>query len=221
MCGRYTLATPADLISEHFDLPEPPEVVSRYNIAPSQETLIVGARRDRRRAAGLAVWGLTTSSAAASGKKPLINARIETVDQKPAFREAFSRRRCLVPADGFYEWRIDPHGKTPHYFSLGDSRLFAFAGIWNQPAADCDLVTFAILTTEPNQIVGPVHRRMPVILPRDHYDLWLAKRELSRPETEIFATPFPETRMESREVSPLVNSPANDTATCIQSVEGS
>jgi putative SOS response-associated peptidase YedK len=217
MCGRYTLATPADLIMEHFDLPEVPEIETRFNIAPTQEALIIGARRDGHRAAGLALWGLTTPSGAAA-KRPLINARIETVDQKPSFREAFSRRRCLVPADGFYEWRTDSHGKTPHYFSLRDRRLFAFAGIWNQPVADSELVTFAILTTEPNQIVGPVHRRMPVILSDEHYDLWLAKRELSKLEAETFATPFAQARMESREVSPLVNSPANDTAACIQPV---
>jgi putative SOS response-associated peptidase YedK len=215
MCGRYTLATPAELITEHFDLPGTPEIVCRYNIAPSQETLIVGARRDGRRAGGLALWGLRTAAAA---KRPLINARIETVDQKPAFREAFSRRRCLVPADGFYEWQSGPGGKIPHYFSLGDGRPFAFAGIWNRPEADSDPVTFALLTTEPNHIVGAVHRRMPVILSREHYDLWLARRQLSRSETELLATPFPGSRMQVRRVSPLVNSPANDSAACIESV---
>ena len=219
MCGRYTLTTPADLITSHFDLPERPEIVSRYNIAPSQETLIVAARRDGMRAAGSAIWGLKTT--AATTKRPLINARIETVDQKPAFREAFSRRRCLVPADGFYEWQSGPHGKIPHYFSLGDGQPFAFAGIWNQPPPDSDLVTFALLTTEPNQIVRAVHRRMPVILAREDYDLWLARRQLSRSETELLAAPFPEARMQARRVSPLVNSPANDTAACIAPAESS
>ena len=215
MCGRYTLATPAELIREHFDLPELPAVASRYNIAPSQESLIIAARKDGSRAAGPARWGLTPQASDWTPKRALINARVETISQKPMFRDSFARRRCLVPADGFYEWGRDAQGKTPHFFSLRNGEPFAFAGVWNHSPADGDPVTFAILTTAPNSVVQPVHVRMPVVLNRESYDLWLARRELSQSETALLATPFAESEMRSWKVSPLVNSPANDTAACI------
>ena len=213
MCGRYTLATPAELISEHFDLPAVPPLQARYNIAPSQESLIVGRREDGSRAAGLARWGLT--SALAAGKRPQINARIETVHQRPAFRGGFARRRCLVVADGFYEWQAGTAGKVPHYFSLRDGRPFALAGIWNQPVIEGEPVTYSILTTVPNALVEKVHQRMPVILEPETYDTWLARRELPRAETATFANPFPEAEMQCWPVAALVNRPANETAACI------
>ena len=213
MCGRYTLATPAELISEHFDLPAVPALEARYNIAPSQESLIVGRRGDGGRAAGLARWGLT--SAAAGGKKPQINARIETVHAKPAFRDSFARRRCLVVADGFYEWQTEAGGKVPHYFSLKDGGPFALAGIWNHPVLEGEPVTYSILTTAPNALVERVHQRMPVILKPETYDTWLKRAELASAETATLATPFPDAEMRSWPVSPLVNRPANDTAACI------
>jgi putative SOS response-associated peptidase YedK len=215
MCGRYTLATPAGLISEHFDLDETPEVTDRYNIAPSQEALIIAARKDGSRAAGKGRWGLAAPHLRWTKGRPPINARIETVGEKPTFRDGFERRRCLVPADGFYEWRADADGKTPCYFSLQSGDPFAFAGIWNQPTTDDDPVTFAILTTIPNPVVEPVHARMPVILRRELFDLWLARRALSTEETQGFAEPFPAERMQCWPVSQQVNSPANDTAACI------
>lgn len=220
MCGRYTLSTPADLIGEHFDLPEPPALTARYNIAPSQESLIIGSRKNGERAAGLARWGLVTAPGA--GKpRPMINARIETAHRLPSFRDAFERRRCLVPADGFYEWRADVGGKVPCYFSLRGGKPFAFAGIWNRPTDLGAPASYAILTTRPNDIVEHVHARMPVIIGADLTELWLARRPLTAVESERIAEPFPPASMVVWEVSTLVNSPANDTAECIQPVAGS
>jgi len=213
MCGRYTLATPAELIGEHFDLPDPPALEPRYNIAPSQETLIIGSG-DERRAAGLARWGLTVRHRSAPSSRLLINARIETVDRKPTFKEAVARRRCLVPADGFYEWRREHTIKQPIFFSLSGGHVFAFAGIWNRPDDDDEPVRFAILTTRPNTTVESTHSRMPVIVRPSDYEQWLEQRSLTREELERFATPYSADDMTSWPVSRLVNSPAHDVPAC-------
>jgi putative SOS response-associated peptidase YedK len=165
VCGRYTLKAPKKAIAEAFDLADVPPLLPRYNIAPTQPVPVV--RLDPasgERGLALLHWGLIPSWAddPAIGHR-LINARAETVAEKPAFRSAFKRRRCLVVADGFYEWKRE-NGKTPYYFRLKDDSPFAFAGLWDRWEKGDELVaSCTLITCEPNGVVAPVHDRMPVI----------------------------------------------------------
>ncbi len=177
MCGRYTLKIAPEVVAEQFQLEQPLEIIPRYNIAPSQFVACIRVPRDSlKREVVLLRWGLIPSWA----KDPkigmgLINARAETVSQKPAFREAFRRRRCLVPADGFYEWKRVGRTTQPYYFRLRDDQTFAFAGLWESwisPESEV-IQTCVLITTEPNELMERIHNRMPVILDPKHYDLWL------------------------------------------------
>lgn len=218
MCGRFSLTTAPDWVAEQFGLDEVPDLGPRYNIAPTQDVAVVrskpegtGNRLDMVR------WGLIPPGAGqAAGSAPLINARSETVLEKPAFRAAFLARRCLVPADGFFEWRDLGGRKQPIYFTATDGRPFAFAGLWERYIASdgYPLETCTILTTEPNALVRPVHDRMPVILPADAYDPWLNSADPQHDLPPLLA-PFPEDAMQSRAVNPVVNSAASDSPECI------
>jgi len=220
MCGRYTLKSTVRQIEAGlgFDCTEV-DLRPRFNIAPSQHVAVVpnaGERRLRQFR-----WGLVPSWAKdLSIGNRLINARAETAAEKPSYRNAFKRRRCLVIADGFYEWKREGQGKTPMYIRMRDGRPFAFAGLWEswRPAGGEELRSCTILTTTPNRLLAPIHDRMPVILPRECYDRWLnpaaddpaALRELLRPSDPD--------ALEAYAVSSLVNSPANDRPQCIEQV---
>jgi putative SOS response-associated peptidase YedK len=228
MCGRYTLSSPADLIADLFGLAETPELAPRYNIAPTQEVPVVrvleavAGEGDSRRQLDLLRWGLVPFWAddPAIGNR-MINARAESVATKPAFRQSFRKRRCLVVADGFYEWKKEPEGKQPYRIHRRDGRPFAFAGLWDRwtdrrpGAGDAPpLDTFTILTAEAAPEIASIHHRMPVILdPADH-DLWLdpAVTDVDRLQPLLalrdasFLAAYP--------VSKLVNSPANDVPGC-------
>lgn len=221
MCGRYTLTTPGDLVAEIFELAEPPETVARYNIAPTQEVATVrsadgGEAGDRELA--LLRWGLVPHWA----KDPsignrMINARAETVAEKPAFRSSFKRKRCLVLADGFYEWqKVAGGSKQPWYFRLESAEPFAFAGLWARwkPKGEGEegepIETCTILTTDANDLVEPVHHRMPVILEPDAYATWIDPTVDEREPLEALLRPFDPARMVAYPVSTRVNSPAND-----------
>ncbi len=217
MCGRFTLTVSARVLADLFDV-EVPELAPRYNIAPSQQVLVVRATPVGAREAATVRWGLIPSWA----KDPsignrMINARAETVADKPAFRSAVKARRCLIAADGFYEWRKINGGKLPHLIRFSDGRPFAFAGLWERWAGPggetVDSTT--IITTRPNEIVATLHDRMPVILPREAFDEWLGPAPLPRPHLEELLSPHPATGMEAFAVSRRVNSPANDDAQCI------
>src|SRR5262245_33896326 len=174
MCGRYSLATSRGQLADLFRLAGGPDLPLRYNIAPTQPVPVVRAAGDGR-ALALARWGLIPhwASDPAIGNR-MINARSETVAEKPSFRDAFRKRRCLIPATGFYEWLAQAGGKQPYHFRLHDGRPFAFAGLWErwdrggEPVASC-----ARRTTEVNAVVRPVHGRMPVIMPPEHFAAWL------------------------------------------------
>lgn len=218
MCGRFTLTTAPEWVAEQFGLVEVPDLGPRYNIAPTQDVAVV---RPRPEGGGnrlsMLRWGLLPpGSGPATGSAPLINARSETVMEKPSFRAAFLARRCLVPADGFFEWRDVGGRKQPIYFTAVDERPFAFAGLWEQYIASdgYPLESCTILTTEPNALVRPVHDRMPVILQADAYDRWLHSANPQRDLPSLLA-PFPESAMQSRAVNPLVNSAAADSVECI------
>jgi putative SOS response-associated peptidase YedK len=209
MCGRFTLRAPAERVQREFQLEEVPSMEARYNIAPTQSVLAV-RRASAELEAVMLKWGLIPSWAkdASIGAK-LINARSETVAEKPSFREAFLRRPCLIPADGFYEWQRRGDRKQPYYFRFTDERLFAFAGLWEKwrtPEGQ-SLESCSILTTQANELLGAVHDRMPVILHPETYDLWLDGDVRKQGLRQELLRPFPAAEMTAYPVSASVNSP--------------
>ena len=220
MCGRFTLITPAETIAEQFQLPEVPALAPRYNIAPTQP---VAAVRQRQGNGGreliLLHWGLVPFWAKDPGiGSRMINARSETVAQKPAFRAAFRRRRCLVLADGFYEWQRLERGKQPFYIRLGDESLFALAGLWEhwEGPDETTIDSCTLLTTEANDLVRPVHNRMPVILHPNDYDLWLDPGVQEAELLQPLLSPYPSEGMLAYPISRWVNKPSNDGPQCIE-----
>jgi len=218
MCGRFSLGVNLDDLVEAFpDFTFPPEIEPRYNIAPAQDVLVVPNNTAGR--ASFFRWGLIPSWAKDPGiGNRLINARAETLAEKPSFRAAYLRRRCLVLADGFYEWQTIPGSKArqPVYVQLATKKPFAFAGLWElwRPD-DTPVLSCAIITTEPNALLAPIHDRMPVILPPDAYALWLDPAEQKPAALDHLLAPFPADLLTAHPVSRLVNSPANDTPACI------
>ena len=221
MCGRYTNTGEIRDIRIQFNLDEIFSLFPRYNIAPGQNApVIVNADGVRRLA--MMRWGLVPSWA----KDPsignrMINARAETVAQKPAFKRLLGKRRCLVLADGFYEWRREGKRKFPMRIVLKDTRPFAFAGLWDawKRAEGDELHSFTIITTEANELLRPIHDRMPVILDGESGAKWLDP-ELTEPRLlTVLLLPFASELMEAYEVSTMVNSPANDRPECISPLE--
>ena len=216
MCGRYTLAHP---IGRLFDLPEEPDLPPRYNIAPTQDVPVVLAAEAGGRTLRMMRWGLIPSwSKDPSAAARMINARSETAAEKPAFRQALRRRRCLIPADGFYEWQARPEGKQPYHIRRKDGGCFAFAGLWDSwrdgqqgPVQSC-----TILTTAANELLRPIHDRMPVILPVEAYPLWLdaAVQEPARLSPLLAACPADE--MLALPVGRAVNDPRHDSPDCLR-----
>ncbi|HEX6305870.1 MAG TPA: SOS response-associated peptidase [Anaerolineales bacterium] len=199
----------------------PGEITARYNIAPSQPVAVIP--NDGRNKLDFFVWGLIPSWAKdpAIGNR-MINARAETLAEKPSFRAAYRRRRCLVLADGFYEWRKEPgnKAKTPMYIQMESKEPFAFAGLWEiwHSADGSEVRSCNIITTEPNGLVKQIHNRMPVILPREAYELWLAPEEKDPSELDGLLVPFPAPEMMAYPVSKTVNSPANDGPELVQPI---
>lgn len=218
MCGRFTLMDSGQLVLDEFGLPALPEGYRpRYNAAPGQPVLVVREGKAVRSAA-MFRWGLVPSWA----KDPkighkMINARSETLRERPAFRRAFERRRCAVPADGFFEWKREGRAKRPYHFRLKGGGLFALAALWEAwrpPQGGETLFTCTILTTRPNPLVEPIHDRMPVILRIDELDRWLDP-QLPSEAVESLLGPFPHEAMEAYPVSTVVNSPRNDSVECV------
>jgi putative SOS response-associated peptidase YedK len=219
MCGRFTLTDPDADLAVQFNLPEIPELAPRYNIAPTQPVAAVRvAANGSGREMVLLRWGLIPFWA----KDPnigtrMINARSETVGEKPAFRAAFKRRRCLVVADGFYEWQKQNGTKQPFYVRLRDARPFAFAGLWESwkgPDAN-PIESCTLLTTQPNDLLRVVHSRMPVILQPQDYELWLDPEVQEPQRLQPLLRPYSAEEMETYAVSRYVNSPDNDDPRCI------
>jgi putative SOS response-associated peptidase YedK len=215
MCGRYTLAQTGQLpmVFEISEIRIPP----RFNIAPTQEVPVVRLSREKGRYLDSLKWGLVPHwSKDSSVGARMINARSETVEKKPSFRDAFRQRRCLVPADGFFEWKKAPGGKQPYFIGMSDRSLFAFAGLWEYFArAGEELETFTILTCEPNALLSQIHDRMPVILARQSYGRWLDPDTDAKILHSLLA-PYPAEEMTTYPVSKLVNSPRNDVPACIE-----
>jgi putative SOS response-associated peptidase YedK len=219
MCGRFSRTSGREVLAEEFGVVRFADVDlrPRYNIAPSQ-TVEAILRDGVEKRLELMRWGFTPSFAKEPKLTP-INARAETVATSPMFRDAFRRRRCLIVADGFYEWRKDERRKTPHFIHLRSGRPFGFAGIWSSYAAavGTPVATGAILTCPPNELMVPIHNRMPVILPAAGRDRWL---DPSAGEDDLRAllVPLPSEELEAYEVSTFVNSPRNDAPECVRRV---
>jgi putative SOS response-associated peptidase YedK len=216
MCGRYSLTNPDPAgLRARFDILESPKEAdeARYNIAPTDPVLAVRRREDGARELGRLRWGLVPGRwAERKGSRPLINARMEGIERQSAFAESFRERRCLLPADGFYEWLEDERGKRPLWFSRPDRELFAFAGMWaslrpkggGEPLHSC-----ALVTCEPNGLIRPIHDRMPVILDPDAEAAWLD------PDAEVddllqLLVPLQDDALVAHEVPDLVNDVRKD-----------
>lgn len=222
MCGRFTLIASLDDVAAEFgissvDLEHQP----RYNVAPSQEVVVVVESSERRLEKFR--WGLVPHwSKGPDTRYSMINARAESVADKPSYRVPFAKRRCLVVADGFYEWQKAGDQKIPMYIRMKSGRPFGFAGLWDiwspdeggEPLKSC-----TIITTQPNALLKPIHNRMPVILPDEAIDDWLTL-DGSEQQDELLALlkPYPDDELEAYAVSRYVNSPANDSPKCIQAV---
>lgn len=219
MCGRYTLTKPKKSIESHFRAQLPKGAHrQRYNIAPTQSLPVVVASHDEREMETMR-WGLVPSwTKDLKTQSPLINARAETIQEKPSFKNSFKTKRCLVPADGFYEWVQKDSGKVPYRIHLAGEALFAFAGIWAEWGKDdARLRSFAILTTEANSVLQSLHHRMPVILAPETYGRWL-DASATQEELTTLLKPYPSELMAYHEVSLKVNSPRNDDPECLAPV---
>ncbi|KOP22970.1 hypothetical protein AMR41_29260 [Hapalosiphon sp. MRB220] len=222
MCGRFTLSAFPEVLSQIFEVEKIPDFKPQYNIAPTQMVLVVlyNSENHKREIQQLR-WGLIPSWAKdqSMGAK-LINARAETVAEKPAFRRAFKYQRCLLVADGFYEWRKQEGKKQPYYFRLLSEKPFAFAGLWEewQSPEQEQIKSCTILTTQANELVEQVHDRMPVILQQETYDLWLDPQVHDRELLQPLLHPYPSETMTSYPVTTLVNSPKNNSPECITSL---
>jgi len=218
VCGRFTLTSSAEQLAEHFEVPVDQEFAPRYNIAPGQSVCVV---RGAQRELAFPRWGLVPHWASEPGVgNRMINARSETVAEKPAFRDAFRRRRCLLPSDGFYEWAGRGAGKQPYYIRLRDEAPFGMAGLWEswQGASGEALETCTILTTEAAPSIEHLHARMPVILGRADFARWLDP-ELREPESLLpLLTPAANDRLHFHPVSPRVNQVRFDDAECLLAV---
>jgi len=219
MCGRFTLTVDSAQLQETFpQFKFPPKGKPRFNVAPSQPVLALP--NDGKNSADYFVWGLIPSWA----KDPtigsrLINARAETLGEKPSFRGSYKYHRCLIFADGFYEWKTltDTKAKIPHFIRLASGKPFAFAGLWDEwySPDGSQIKSCTIITTEPNELMSTLHNRMPVILPENAYAQWLDPSPRKAEELQDLLIPYPTAGMTAYPVSTLVNSPANDRAECV------
>jgi putative SOS response-associated peptidase YedK len=222
MCGRYTVRS-IQPVAELFGISLPPEFQPRYNVAPTQDVLVVRSASKGEgipaRRGDMLRWGLVPSWAddPSIGNR-MINARAETAATRPAFRDAMKRRRCLVPADGFYEWQVreDSKRKQPHLIRMKDDRPFGFAGLWDTwRRGEEPLETFTILTTSPNELVAGIHNRMPVIVAPGDFERWLDPDVDANGVAELLKS-YPAEGMRAGPVGLGVNNPKNDDPACAQ-----
>jgi len=224
MCGRFTIANPdPGQIAQQFELPSVPTLEPRYNVAPTQSVAVIFNDAEGKNHLDYMFWGLIPSwSKDASSASKMINARAETVAEKPAFRSAMSKRRCLIVADGFYEWKTEDAGsKQPMRITLKDGEFFGFAGLyerWTEPNSGEMIPTCTIITTMPNSLMAPIHNRMPVIIPRDQYKTWLDYKTTDATKVLPLLAPYDAEKMRAYPVSRAVNNPKANGADLIQSV---
>jgi len=222
MCGRFSQTATPEIIAEQFEVKEPLPFQPRFNIAPSQQIAAIRIDPDTTtREFVMLRWGLIPSWA----KDPkignqCINATAESVAEKPSFRSAFKKRRCLVVATGFYEWQVQGHAKQPMWIGLRSQRPLAFAGLWEHwtPAEGEPLETCTIITTEPNDLMRPIHNRMPVILSPASYDQWLDPTFQQIARLNALLRPYPSEELTAYPVNTLVNNPRYDTPQCLDPI---
>ena len=223
MCGRYRLSRRKQLVEEYFDTTGEDDWSPRYNIAPTQPVPVIRQNpKEPVRELSLMKWGLVPHwSKDSSGAGGMINARSETAATKPAFRDPLKFRRCLIPADGFYEWSRTGKTKQPYCFEVDEGELFAFAGLWDgwKDASGSWIKTCSILTTTPNPVTALVHDRMPVILDPDSYDLWLDPGTTDVAAAFDLLKPYDARLMRRYPVSTRINHVANDDEECVRPVE--
>lgn len=228
MCGRFLLVSSSKELAEQFELDETPEIRPRYNVAPSQEIAVIrlhhGPQTNKRELIFLK-WGLIPSwSKDPAIAQRLINARCETVESKPAFRSSFKKRRILIPANGFYEWKGTQSGaRQPYLISFDKSGLLAFAGIydeWKSPSGDVTR-SCAIITTHSNDLIKSIHDRMPVVVPTKDYGLWLESTDTASEDFRNLLRPLSDDSFRITQVGMKVNSPDYDKLDCIEPLKTS
>jgi len=226
MCGRYALYGPTSRLKDQFGASIDellPDFGPRYNAAPMQMLPVVRERPNGERVVHLLRWGLIPSWAKDQTiATKLVNARAETLSEKPSFRRAYRTRRCIVPASGFYEWKTLPSGKQPFYIYPANDELFGFAGLWERwtsPDGE-SLDTFTVVTTDANDSIRALHDRMPVILLRENYGSWLAKPTDADALGQLL-TPCPDAMIEMHPVAKAVGSVKNDSETLIAPIRAS
>lgn len=222
MCGRFTLYDNKDILENEFEVDIQPDLFKEsYNIAPTQNSLIIYTEADKRVCTSMR-WGLVPywSKDTKIGYK-MINARAETLDEKPSFKKPFKEKRCLVLANGFYEWKkADTKTKIPYFVRLKNKKPFALAGLWDKWEKEGeDLNTFTIITTDANTLMEEIHDRMPVILNRKDSFKWLDPELKDSAELKDMLVPYPSDEMEAYEISTFVNSPKNNSIECIKAVD--
>ena len=215
MCGRFSISTPTEILRVRFNVPRAEDLKPNYNAAPTQNLPVI--LNSEPTTINLCRWGLIPFWAKEERiGNGMINARAETLLQKPSFRTPFKKQRCLVLADGFYEWKRTSDRKIPHRISMRDHEPFAFAGIWEvwkTPDGE-DVKTFSIITTEPNELMKPLHHRMPVIMKRENEEKWLQEIDIS--EAQKMLEPYPFEDLEAYPISTLVNNPRNNSEDIIK-----
>lgn len=220
MCGRFALTSGTAEIMKEFNIDQVTAGLSpAYNIPPGRE--ITGVINDGKNRLVFFRWGFIPfwAKAASIGSK-MINARAETITEKPAFIAAIKKQRCLIVANGFYEWKKKENSNVPYYIYLKSQHPFGFAGlydVWTSPEGE-EITSCTIITTNANELVNPIHNRMPVIIPKKNEELWLDPEVQNQEELLSLLTPYPADEMEAHEVSPVVNYPTNNSPDCIKPV---
>jgi len=215
MCGRYTLVKTKKSVEEHYSSKAPSDQFkNRYNIAPSQNNLVVTQEMSERKI-GYMSWGFPSPESPASYRR-IINGRAESIAHKKSFKNSFRSKRCLIPADGFIEWKSIQGAKYPYHISMKSGDIFSFAGLWAEFKQNENTIqSYCIITTEANTLLKQIHHRMPVIMPERHYESWLSN-ESDKDALISLLQPFPEERMTFRPVSKCINSIKNDSPECLE-----
>ena len=217
MCGRFTLTHDAKYIEQTFDVSDGIEFSANYNITPTQSIPVIWQTEAKSRKISLMHWGLIPHwSTQPSSKYIMINARADTLAEKPSYRDAYQHRRCLIPADGFFEWHTETGKKQPYYILMHEHRLFAFAGLWECWQGEQTLHSCTVITTEANSLIQGIHDRMPVILQTEDYDNWLNPDIQQASQLNKLLKPYAGTNLKMYPVSSEVNYPGNNHPGLIQ-----
>lgn len=217
MCARFTMFSRGEDLRDVYDLKDIPVVTPRYNIAPSQTVIAIGTRADGHGfGAAPFKWGFVPHWASdPDGPRP-VNAKSETLTEKPMFRDSFRKRRCIIPATGYYEWRTEGKKKIPLYIRRRDGGMISFAGLWDCWKGPNDkLLTCTIITTSANELTSSIHERMPVILPPEHFAQWLDRTITDTTALQSMLSPCPDSLLEIVPANPVVNSSRHEGEDCL------